>query len=182
MGIIRAAVANTSATSYGLKFSSHRALLRASRGAGWGLRLDWTGSERSVKGTFCTVPSRRHADRVCSQRGHVNLSALRCKVVVYLMKVLHIDHTLPVTCFIQGVMILFKSLVISQCHTVCSWDTWVSGWSWCCPMVCLCDSQSALRLMSYIINEYQHSYLLINLSCRHVANKQVLDRLALVLS
>lgn len=143
MGIIRAAVGNTTATSYGLKFSSHRALLRASRGACWGLRLDWTGSERSVKGTFCTVPSRRRADRVCSWRGRVNLSALWCKVVVYLMKVLHIDHMLPVTCFIQGVMIVFKSLVISQCYTVYSWDTWVLGWSWCVPMVCLCDSESA---------------------------------------
>lgn len=46
VGIIRAAVENTTATSYGLKFSSHRALLRATRGASWGLHLDWTGSER----------------------------------------------------------------------------------------------------------------------------------------
>ncbi len=42
-------------------------------------------------------------------------------------------------------------------------------------MVCLCDSESAqahcIKTMSYIINEYQHNNLLINLSCRHAAKQ-----------
>ncbi len=72
-------------------------------------------------------------------------------------------------------MIVFKSLVISQCYTVYSWDTWVLGWSDVYPWFVLCDSESAqahrIKDYEHALNEYQHNNLLINLSCRHAAKQ-----------